>query len=106
MAPPDGLGRRSERCTSRHELSDSKRSWCPHGRGSCSTPDGASDNLVIYTMPGYDHMDEQLAELGKHRLGKSCLYINKLADVDLAVLEQIVADGVSTVRANHETLDD
>lgn len=63
-------------------------------------------NLVIYTMPGYDHMDEQLAELGKHRLGKSCLYINKLADVDLAVLEQIVADGVSTVRANHETLDD
>ena len=57
-------------------------------------------------MPGYDHMDEQLAELGKHRPGKSCLYINKLADVDLAVLEQIVADGVSTVRANHETLDD
>ena len=63
-------------------------------------------NLVIYTMPGYEEMDEQLVELGKHRLGKSCLYINKLADVDLAVLEQIVADGVATVRANHETLDD
>lgn len=63
-------------------------------------------NLVIYTIPGYEEMDEKLVELGKHRLGKSCLYINKLADVDLAVLEQIVADGVATVSANHETLDD
>lgn len=32
-----------------------------------------------------------LARLGKHSLGKSCLYINKLADIDLAVLEDIVA---------------
>ena len=62
-------------------------------------------NLVIYTMPGYDQMDEQLAELGKHRLGKSCLYVNKLADVDLDVLEQIVADGVATMREKHETLE-
>jgi hypothetical protein len=62
-------------------------------------------NLVIYTMPGYDEMDGQLAELGKHRLGKSCLYINRLADVDLEVLEQIVADGVATMRAKHEVLE-
>jgi Domain of unknown function (DU1801) len=32
-----------------------------------------------------------LAKLGKHKIGKSCLYINKLADVDLAVLERLVA---------------
>ena len=63
-------------------------------------------NLVIYTMPGYDKMDEQLAELGKHRLGKSCLYVNKLTDVDLDVLEKIVTDGVATMRAKHEILDD
>lgn len=63
-------------------------------------------NLVIYTMPGYDKMDEQLAELGKHRLGKSCLYINKLTDVDLDVLERIVTDGVATMREKHEILDD
>jgi len=63
-------------------------------------------NLVIYTMPGYGEMDEKLAELGKHRLGKSCLYINKLADVDLDVLEQIVVDGVATMREKHEILGD
>ena len=63
-------------------------------------------NLVVYVMPGYDDLDERLAELGKHKLGKSCLYINKLADVDLAVLERIIADGVATMRRNHETTDD
>jgi len=63
-------------------------------------------NLVIYTMPGYGEMDEKLAELGKHRLGKSCLYVNKLADVDLDVLKQIVADGVATMREEHEVVDD
>lgn len=62
-------------------------------------------NLVVYTMPGYDEMGGQFDELGKHRRGKSCLYINKLADVDVSVLEQIIARGVATMRANHETWD-
>jgi len=62
-------------------------------------------NLVVYVMPGYDDIGDQLTELGKHKLGKSCLYINKLADVDLAVLEQIIADGVARMRATHETWD-
>lgn len=51
----------------------------------------------LYLMGGYcDDLAaagraEAMARLGKHALGKSCLYINKLADVDLAVLEEIVA---------------
>jgi len=32
-----------------------------------------------------------MANLGKHKIGKSCLYISKLADVDLGVLERLVA---------------
>ncbi len=36
--------------------------------------------------------ERQLARLGKYSLGKSCLYINRLADIDLVVLEEIVAD--------------
>jgi len=36
--------------------------------------------------------EEQLARLGKYKRGKSCLYVNKLADVDLAVLEEMIAD--------------
>ncbi|MEL6893377.1 MAG: DUF1801 domain-containing protein [Actinomycetota bacterium] len=63
-------------------------------------------NLVVYTMPGHDDLEEQLARLGKHKLGSSCLYINKLADVDLAVLEEIVTAGVAHMRATHDTFDD
>ena len=40
-------------------------------------------------MPGFDKFEELLQELGKYKLGKSCLYINKLSDVKLDVLEKI-----------------
>lgn len=51
----------------------------------------------LYMMGGYcDELagkkrDAQLEKLGKHSRGKSCLYINKLADIDLAVLEDMIA---------------
>jgi len=46
-------------------------------------------NLVLYLMDGYD--DEPLMkQLGKHKTGRSCLYINKLADVDEGVLRKLV----------------
>ncbi|MEP2736115.1 MAG: DUF1801 domain-containing protein [Erythrobacter sp.] len=40
---------------------------------------------------------EQLTRLGKHSRGKSCLYINKLSDVDLDVLEEMIADNWETM---------
>ena len=50
--------------------------------------------LTVYLMGNYcNHQakaDDLFARLGKHKTGKSCLYINKLADVDLAVLEELV----------------
>lgn len=48
-----------------------------------------SANLVLYVgdFPGYD---ELLGRLGKHKRSTGCLYLNKLADVDMAVLEEIV----------------
>ena len=51
-------------------------------------------NLVVYIMPGYADFAAQLARLGKHKLGKSCLYINKLADIDEEVLEQLIRAGL------------
>lgn len=60
-------------------------------------------NTTVYVMPGYEDLSEELSRLGKHKLGVSCLYINKLADVDLAVLEAIVADGVAKMRERHDT---
>ena len=47
-----------------------------------------------------------LARLGKHKVGKSCLYINTLADIDMGVLEEIVRFGVAYIRENYETVED
>ena len=52
-------------------------------------------NLAIYIMPGYADYGPLLADLGKHRLGKSCLYLNKLADVDVGVLKKLVQTGIT-----------
>ncbi|MGH1367792.1 MAG: DUF1801 domain-containing protein [Maritimibacter sp.] len=56
-------------------------------------------NLVLYIMPGYQNYGEMLARLGKHKLGKSCLYINKLSDVDEEVLREIIRTGLDDLNA-------
>lgn len=64
-------------------------------------------NLVLYIMPGYRDGDMAglLSRLGKHRASKACLYINKLADVDETVLEEIIIDGLRYMRRHYETWD-
>lgn len=52
-------------------------------------------NLVIYIMPGYTDYSEILSRIGKYKKGKSCLYINKLAGVDMDVLEELVVAGLA-----------
>lgn len=47
-------------------------------------------NLTLYVMPGFGDFDDLLSKLGKHKTSKGCLYINKLADVDVAILKQII----------------
>lgn len=47
-------------------------------------------NLTLYIMSGFDEYDALLARLGKYKTGKSCLYINKLANVDMQVLRELV----------------
>lgn len=42
-------------------------------------------NLTLYITPGFSAYEDLLAQLGKHKLGKSCLYIKKLADIDIGV---------------------
>jgi hypothetical protein len=51
-------------------------------------------SLSIYIMPGYQDYGDILDRLGKHKLGKSCLYVNKLADIDLDVLKELVQAGL------------
>lgn len=47
-------------------------------------------SLTLYVMPGMADYSDLLKDLGKHKTSKACLYINKLADVDLKVLEKII----------------
>ena len=58
-------------------------------------------NLVLYIMPGFVQYEKLLAKVGKHKTGKSCLYINKLEDVDLKVLEQLAAESVAMMREKY-----
>lgn len=52
-------------------------------------------NLTVYILPGYEDYSALLARLGKHKLGKSCLYINKLEDIDMDVLAELVKAGLA-----------
>ena len=56
-------------------------------------------NLAIYITSGFDQFDDLLARLGKHKFGKSCLYVNKLADIDEAVLRELVRRSVEHTQA-------
>lgn len=46
--------------------------------------------LVLYLMSGFEGRGDMLAKLGKHKTSRACLYINKLADVDMKVLERLL----------------
>ena len=58
-------------------------------------------SLTLYIMPGFEHNEQLLARLGKHKIGKSCLYINKLADVDMQVLRELIAESVAHMRRSY-----
>jgi len=57
--------------------------------------------LVLYLGLGAGGVDDLLARLGKHRLGKGCLYLTSLADVDLEALAALVSQSHARVRAQH-----
>lgn len=51
-------------------------------------------NLSLYILTGLDKSAALLKKLGKHTTGKGCLYIKRLSDVDLNVLDELIAKGV------------
>jgi hypothetical protein len=48
-------------------------------------------NFALYVMGGLQEHSDLLAKLGKHKFGKGCMYINKLDDVDTAVLKELLS---------------
>lgn len=57
--------------------------------------------LVIYLVAEGEGQRSLLSRLGKHKVGKACLYFKRLADLDKSVLEQLVASSVAEVRRRH-----
>lgn len=60
-------------------------------------------NLTLYIMPGFSQYDGLLAKLGKHSTGKSCLYVKRLSDIDMDVLESLIGESVETMKSRYET---
>ena len=59
------------------------------------------DDLVVYLLAEGPAQAKLLARLGKHKLGKACLYIKRLADLDVEVLEALIAGSVAEIRRRH-----
>ncbi len=59
--------------------------------------------LVLYLAVDFDTKDVLLQKLGKYKLGKGCLYIKKLADVDAEVLLVMIADSVAYLKSKYQS---
>jgi hypothetical protein len=55
-------------------------------------------NLTLYIMSGFDEYEPLLRKLGKYRTGKGCLYINKLDDVDVQILGELIRQSLAHMR--------
>lgn len=60
-------------------------------------------NFTIYIMPGYTDYQHLLKKIGKHKLGKSCLYVKSLDDIDLDVFKELIATSVEQMKTLYET---
>ncbi len=54
-------------------------------------------NIALYIITGFGNYQKLLVRLGKHKTGKSCLYIKKLADVDAGVLTELITRDLKTM---------
>ena len=61
-----------------------------------------AQNLTLYIMNGFSAYPDLMAQLGKHKTGKSCLYLKKLDDIDFAVLRELVTRSVADMKKRYE----
>lgn len=62
-----------------------------------------AQNISVYIMPGYQDFSAELARLGQHKTGKSCLYVKRLSDVDIDVLREIITKGLRLMAEKYPT---
>lgn len=57
--------------------------------------------LSLYIMPGKEKREELLSKFGKHTSGKACIYINKVADIDVEVMKEMIAEAVKDTQEKY-----
>ncbi|XLS30501.1 DUF1801 domain-containing protein [Flavobacteriaceae bacterium M23B6Z8] len=60
-------------------------------------------NISLYIMSGFDAYEALLKDLGKYKTGKSCLYIKKLDDINLDVLEKLILQSIEQLKKRYPT---
>jgi hypothetical protein len=58
-------------------------------------------DISVYLMGGLENREALLGRLGKHKTGKGCLYVRRLADIDTNVLEEIIAASIAEVKRRY-----
>lgn len=58
-------------------------------------------DISVYLLAGFPGRDVLLARLGRHKMAKACLYVRRLSDIDLQVLEQLVVGSVAEVKRRY-----
>ena len=58
-------------------------------------------NLTLYIMVGFAEFEDLLAKLGKHTTGSSCLYIRRLADIDVPTLKKLITKSIAKMKEKH-----
>ena len=54
--------------------------------------------MTLYIMSGFSKYEDLLSKLGKHKTGKSCLYIKKEEDIDMKVLKELITQSVNYIK--------
>jgi len=57
-------------------------------------------NLTLYIMAGLENYTPLLRKLGKHKTGKCCLYLKRISDVDLEVLEELIRQSITDMKSS------
>jgi len=59
-------------------------------------------NISIYIMSGFSMHKEIMENLGKYKIGKSCLYINKLEDINQEMLKNLIKESINFIESQYE----
>lgn len=73
------------------------------GTGAICAYSPRKANLVVYIMPGFSHFGPLMKKLGKFKTGSSCLYINRLDDIDQKTLKRLIDGSVKYMRKKYKT---